>query len=130
VFGPFVLTNHLLPILEATAASSPPGTVRIINTASSGAGQAPQTGIPLTDPTVGVGASPSACYGHSKLGNILITKQLAKRYPHILSFAPHPGPVQSELIRELGIPKPVRWVLNVGFDFKLLKYLLTGVIDT
>jgi len=112
VFGPFVFTYHLLPILEATAASSPSGTVRIINTTSRGAGLAPKTGIPLTDPTVGAESNPYVCYGHSKLGNILITRQLAKRYPQILSFAPHPGAVQTEIIRELGIPRPVRWILN------------------
>ena len=113
VFGPFVFTYHLLPLLQSTAASSPPNTVRIINTASVGAKQAPKTGIPLDNPEVGTSATPFQCYGHSKLGNILLTKQLAQRYPEIVSLAPHPGPVQSELIRELGIPGPVKWILNV-----------------
>ncbi|KAF7969950.1 hypothetical protein HWV62_25490 [Athelia sp. TMB] len=112
VFGLFVFTHHLLPLLEATAASSPPGTVRIINTSSDGASQAPKTGIPLADPTVGSQSGKFACYGHSKIGVILITRQLAKRYPQIWSFAPHPGPVQSELTRNVGIPGPVMWVLN------------------
>ncbi|KAK7460599.1 short-chain alcohol dehydrogenase [Stygiomarasmius scandens] len=121
VLGPFVFTHHLLPILLSTAENSPPGTVRIINTASDGAKQAPKSGIPLDDPTVGSKATPFQCYGHSKLGNILITRQLAQRYPKIWSFAPHPGPVQSELIRELGIPGPVKWILN-RVVFKPVQY--------
>lgn len=67
MFGPFVFTHHLLPVLVSTAESSPPGTVRIINTASSGAADAPKDGIPITDPTVGLGASYATCYGYSKL---------------------------------------------------------------
>ncbi|KAJ5594877.1 uncharacterized protein N7459_001085 [Penicillium hispanicum] len=117
----FVFTQALLPTLESTASSSPPGTVRIINTASSGAGQASRAGIPLHDPTIGAGMSPFQCYGHSKIGVVLLTRQFAKRHPHILSFAPHPGPVQSNLIRELRIPGPVLWVLN-RIVFKPVSY--------
>jgi len=113
VFGPFILTYHLLPILEATAASSPPGTVRIINTASNGAAQAPKKGIPLADPTLGIGAGPLVCYGSSKIGTILVTRQLARRYPQILSLAPHPGSIRTELFRDMNIPRPVKWLLNV-----------------
>ncbi|KZP33698.1 NAD(P)-binding protein [Athelia psychrophila] len=112
VFGPFVFTYGLMPLLSSTAASSPPGTVRIINTASDGAAQAPKTGIPLADETVGAQSGKFACYGHSKIANILVTRQLAKRYPEIWSFAPHPGPVQSELTRNVGIPGPIMWVLD------------------
>ncbi|KAJ4470084.1 NAD(P)-binding protein [Lentinula aciculospora] len=121
VLGPFVFTYHLLPILERTAENSPFGTVRIINTASDGAKQAPKFGIPLDDPTVGSNATRFECYGHSKLGNILITRQLAQRHPNILSLAPHPGPVQSGLTRELGIPRPIMWILN-HVVFKSVKY--------
>ena len=113
MFGPFIFTEQLLPLLLQTARASPKGTVRIINTASSGAKQAPKSGIPLEDPTVGSSYTPFECYGISKIGVILWTKHLAKIYPSILSFAPHPGPVQSNLTRQLNIPKPVMWVLNV-----------------
>jgi len=65
------------------------------------------------DPTLGIGAGPIACYGCSKIGTILVTKQLARRYPQILSLAPHPGTIQTELFRDMGIPRPVKWVLNV-----------------
>ncbi|KAJ3866983.1 NAD(P)-binding protein [Lentinula novae-zelandiae] len=106
VFGPFVFTYHLLSILERTAENAPFGTARIINIASDGAKQASKRGIPLDDPT---------------LGTILITRQFAQRYPNILSFAPHPGPVQSSLTRELGIPRPIMWILN-HVVFKPVQY--------
>ncbi|KAJ4479631.1 NAD(P)-binding protein [Lentinula edodes] len=121
VFGPFVFTYHLLSVLERTAENAPFGTARIVNTASDGAKQAPKRGIPLDDPTVGSNASRFECYGHSKLGTILITRQLAQRYPNILSLAPHPGPVQSNLTRELGIPRPIMWILN-HVVFKSVQY--------
>ncbi|KAJ3992094.1 NAD(P)-binding protein [Lentinula boryana] len=120
-FGPFVFTYHLLPVLEQTAENAPFGAARIINTASDGAKQAPKSGIPLDDPTVGSSATRFECYGHSKLGIILITRQLAERYPNILSLAPHPGPVRSDLTRELGIPRPVMWILN-RVVFKPVQY--------
>lgn len=113
VFALFVFTYHLLPVLQSTAEASPLGSVRIINTASDGAKQAPKLGIPQSEPTVGSTATPFQCYGHSKIGVILLTRQLAKRHPKILSLAPHPGPVQSDLTRELGIPGPIMWILNV-----------------
>jgi len=37
-------------------------------------------------------------YGHSKLANVLFTKELAKRYPNIKSVAIHPGRVQTNLL--------------------------------
>ncbi|KAJ8133154.1 hypothetical protein O1611_g473 [Lasiodiplodia mahajangana] len=112
VFGTFVFTYHLIPVLQHTAETSPPGSVRIVNTSSDGAKQAPKSGIPLDDKTVGSSAGRFERYGNSKIGIILLTRQLARRYPNIMSLAPHPGPVQSNLTRELGIPRPVMWILN------------------
>ena len=59
-------------------------------------------------------SSPYRCYGHSKAGIILVTRQLAKRYPTIISLAPHPGPTRSNLTREMQFPKAVMWFLNVS----------------
>ncbi|KAI1291050.1 NAD(P)-binding protein [Xylaria venustula] len=112
VFGTFVFTYNLLPILLFTAEMSLPRSVRIVNTSSDGAKQAPKSGIPLDDKTVGSSASRFQRYGQSKVGAILLTRQLAKRYPTVMSLAPHPGPVRSNLTRELGIPRPIMWILN------------------
>ncbi|KAI8944461.1 NAD(P)-binding protein [Xylaria longipes] len=112
VVGTFIFTHHLIPVLLRTVKTSSPHSVRIVNTSSDGAKQAPKSGIPLDNKTVGSSASRFQRYGHSKIGIVLLTRQLAKRYPAILSLAPHPGPVQSNLTRELGIPRPVIWILN------------------
>ncbi|KAL0572017.1 hypothetical protein V5O48_009938 [Marasmius crinis-equi] len=114
-FCPFVFTYHLLPLLEQTAEASPPGTVRTVNVASDTPSYLSKNdGIPLDDPTVGQKGSAKQCYGYSKIGNILITRQLAKRYPKIWSFAPHPGAIQTELTAKLGIPAPriVLWLFH------------------
>ncbi|KAL0572016.1 short-chain alcohol dehydrogenase [Marasmius crinis-equi] len=121
-FCPFVFTYHLLPILERTAEASPPGTVRIVNVASDSPKRLSKNdGIPLDDATVGQKASMTQCYGYSKIGNILITRELAKRYPKIWSFAPHPGTVQTEFMVKLGIPRIVLWLLD-GLLFKSVEY--------
>ncbi|KAI0184914.1 NAD(P)-binding protein [Xylaria flabelliformis] len=112
VFGTFVFTYYLIPVLLRTVEVRRPYSVRIINTSSDGAKQACKSGIPLEDKTVGSSATRFQRYGNSKIGTILLTRQLAIRYPTILSLAPHPGPVQSNLTRELGIPRPIMWVLN------------------
>lgn len=38
-------------------------------------------------------------YGHSKLANILYTKELAARYPDITSVAVHPGVIKTDLYK-------------------------------
>ena len=114
MFAPFVFTFHLLTLLQETAQGLPAGTVRIVNTASDGASTAAKSGIPLDDPTVGSDSSRFQAYGQSKVGVILLTRQLARRYPAILSLGPHPGHIQSNLTRELKLPSPVMWILNVS----------------
>jgi len=95
--GQALFTKLLMPLLSQTA-SQPSSDVRIINL-SSGAHMITLKG----------GFVPEACktnmaefhtvrrYGHSKLANILFTKELAKRYPNITSVAVHPGRVKSNL---------------------------------
>ncbi|KAK1224642.1 short-chain alcohol dehydrogenase [Marasmius sp. AFHP31] len=122
VFGPFVFTYHLLPLLLQTSKSFPPGTVRIINIASDSPKRLPKTGgIPLDDPTVGQNGAAMECYSYSKLASILITRQLAKRHPGIWSFAPHPGTIGTEFMTKIGIPGPLLWVLNRTM-FKTVQY--------
>ncbi|KAL0564908.1 short-chain alcohol dehydrogenase, partial [Marasmius crinis-equi] len=121
-FGPFVFTYHLLPVLKQTAEALPSGTVRIVNVASDTPKRLSKNdGIPLDDPTVGQKGSATQCYGYSKIGTILITRELAKRYPKIWSFAPHPGIIQTEFMVKQGIPKIVLWLLD-GLLFKSVEY--------
>lgn len=95
----FYLTSLLLPTLLSTASSSPPNTVRIINVSSDGhAKLAPSTGFDFKDPNL-PNASPWTRYGHSKLAQVLHSKELARRFGSkgIVALSCHPGTVKTGL---------------------------------
>eukprot|EP01112_Ceratiomyxa_fruticulosa_P010367 TRINITY_DN2741_c0_g1_i1.p1 TRINITY_DN2741_c0_g1~~TRINITY_DN2741_c0_g1_i1.p1 ORF type:complete len:340 (-),score=80.20 TRINITY_DN2741_c0_g1_i1:423-1370(-) len=103
VVGHFALTKLLLPVLEKTAAENPPGTVRIINTSSKAHDMTPPDGIHLEDITLqnsGLWFLEWKRYGQSKLGNILLSNELARRYADkgIYSLSLHPGIVDTPLM--------------------------------
>lgn len=90
--GPFLLTNLLTDMLEASAPS------RIINVASSGHGYAKE-GMHLDD--LNWEHRPyrqQTVYGHSKLANILHVRELNRRLSPrgITAYAVHPGVVRTE----------------------------------
>ncbi|KAH6886189.1 hypothetical protein B0T10DRAFT_575877 [Thelonectria olida] len=107
----WLLTFHLLPLLQATAANSVPGTVRIVNVTSDGhASFAPKAGIEFDDISLEK-ASPMTRYGQSKLANVLHAKYLHKAYgpttdvknPRrnaIYIAAVHPGHIDTNLNRQ------------------------------
>ncbi|KAL9059525.1 MAG: hypothetical protein Q9206_001442, partial [Seirophora lacunosa] len=99
--GHFLLTKELLPILLSTAKEEG-SDVRIVNLTSEGHNLAPSQGI-VFDAAKLKTYGPWARYGHSKLANILFTKELARRYPSITSIAVHPGLIHTELYDEVGI---------------------------
>ncbi|KAJ1309496.1 hypothetical protein OPQ81_006271 [Rhizoctonia solani] len=112
VLGHYFLTILLLPTLIHTAKSSSVahGHVRVVNTSSMTALWAPKGGIVWE--TLGTdAASVQACkkmetsrlYTHSKLGNVLFSNELAKRYSEqgVVSCSVHPGAIQSNLFRHL-----------------------------
>jgi NAD(P)-dependent dehydrogenase (short-subunit alcohol dehydrogenase family) len=96
----FLLTKELLPTLQATAASSLSGEVRVVNISSFGYSMAPKGGIAFND--IGLESSKGslwALYGQSKLANILHAKEIARLYgtgDHpILSISVDPGMVKT-----------------------------------
>ncbi len=93
--GPFVLTHDLLPLLRAAAQASPPGSVRILNTASDASEMIPA--INLDDLENRQRFSPGLAYCTGKLANVLFAKALAKRLANegIVAHSVHPGPVDS-----------------------------------
>jgi NAD(P)-dependent dehydrogenase (short-subunit alcohol dehydrogenase family) len=94
--GHFLFTRLLLPTLQRTAESSDKGSVRIVNVSSDGhAKLAPKEGIIFSNINMKDNFSVWARYGHSKLANVLHSKELAKRYPDILSVSLHPGTVKT-----------------------------------
>lgn len=99
--GPFLFTQLLLPILKATAQTSPPGSVRIIWTSSQTVDlQAPKGGLdvakldtPSTDPVYK--------YVVSKVGNWFLASELASKVDTngILSVTQNPGNLNTNLLR-------------------------------
>lgn len=93
--GPFLLTNRLLPLLQAAANTAPKGAVRIINTASDASEMIPA--INLDDLQNLAHYSVGAAYCASKLANVLHVRALAGRLAGdgIVAHAMHPGAVDS-----------------------------------
>jgi NAD(P)-dependent dehydrogenase (short-subunit alcohol dehydrogenase family) len=93
--GPFVLTQLLIPLLEAAARHAPPGGVRIINTSSDASEMIP--GLDWNDLQSAEKFSVGASYCRAKLANVLFARGLAKRLAdsNIVAHAYHPGTVDS-----------------------------------
>ncbi|KAG8701246.1 hypothetical protein FRC09_005481 [Ceratobasidium sp. 395] len=118
VLGHYLLTMLLLPTLIHTAKFSTlaGGHARVINASSAPVYRPPQGGIVWE--TLGRDeASFDACrrvgsfglYSQSKLGNVLFSNELAKRYADqgIVSVSVHPGFIKTEVSRNMNIP---RWL--------------------
>ncbi len=95
--GHFLLTQLLLPRLTESAPA------RIINL-SSNAYTFCKEGIRFDDLSWYQGYKTFRTYGHSKLANILFTRELARRLQAagITAYAVHPGAVASELGKQNG----------------------------
>jgi NAD(P)-dependent dehydrogenase (short-subunit alcohol dehydrogenase family) len=91
--GHFVLTNRLLPLLRATAATTTPGAVRIVSVSSSGHERCPA--MDWNDLQRLENFSTGGAYINAKLANVLFTRALAKRVARdgIVAHAMHPGVV-------------------------------------
>jgi NAD(P)-dependent dehydrogenase (short-subunit alcohol dehydrogenase family) len=79
--APFLFTKLLTPTLIKTAKLEPPGTVRVVWT-SSGAAEAmsPNGGIDMENLNYKTDKSSWHKYGVSKAGNVLHSKEYARRY--------------------------------------------------
>ncbi|CAE7222078.1 unnamed protein product, partial [Rhizoctonia solani] len=112
VLGHYFFTTLLLPILIHTAKNSPlaHGHARVINTSSGAVYFVPKGGIVWE--TLGTDAASvqaakklgtSGLYAQSKMGNVLFSNELAKRYAEqgIISSSLNPGNLQTDLQRHL-----------------------------
>lgn len=102
LLGHFVLTKTLLPLLISTASQRPKGSVRVVNVSASGHAFAPEVGIDfstLRNGTRNGFKNAMEDSGQGKLGIILVTNELAKRYTKdgVLFFSLHPGAIRTEL---------------------------------
>lgn len=97
--APFLLTRELLPALEATAAESAAGTVRVIAVSSLGHAGCP--GMNWDDLNLLRGGfTPSGAYCQAKLANLLFTRELDRRIAPrgLVAQAMHPGMVDSNFL--------------------------------
>jgi len=109
VLGHFYLTKLLLPVLTATAKKTPAGTVRVVNLSSIGHNYGAPEGIRWAtlekdslEARKKLGTT--KLYGQSKLGNVLFSNELARRYggEGIVSTSLHPGSINTDLSRYSG----------------------------
>ncbi|KAJ4501531.1 hypothetical protein C8R41DRAFT_1602 [Lentinula lateritia] len=114
VLGHYFFTLLLMPTLLRTAngeISGTPKPVRVVSVSSDAHEMtAPQKGIVWDSLQKGDAATPARkkltgtrLYGQSKLGVVLISSELARRYGDqgVVAISLHPGGVKSELLRHL-----------------------------
>ncbi|KIV85792.1 hypothetical protein PV11_01450 [Exophiala sideris] len=113
--GHALLTKLLLPLLLKTAERG--ADVRILNLSSEGNMVAPkksfvpdQLSSPMSD------THSYVRYGQSKLANILFSRELARRYPSILTTAVHPGRVATPLLDQMMATRSFTAYLQKTFD--------------
>lgn len=94
--GHALLTKLLLPTLLSTA-KEPDSDVRIINLTSEGHKLAPRSGGLRLEKAQQDMMGTWARYGHSKLANIMYSRELAARYPSITTVSVHPGVIKTDL---------------------------------
>ncbi|KAH9179031.1 NAD-P-binding protein [Lactarius sanguifluus] len=122
--GHFYLTTLLLPLLTATAKKTFAGTVRVVNVSSIAHQYGAPEGIRWATLTPGNDSlearkelTSTKLYGQSKLGNILFSGELARRYgaEGIVSTSLHPGIIHTDLGRYSG--SFLNWIEQmIGYD--------------
>ncbi|KAM0257032.1 hypothetical protein ACHAQJ_004627 [Trichoderma viride] len=104
--GNAALLLRLLPIMLRTAKEVPGADVRYVVVTSLGYAAHPDNGIDFDtlrskqDNYLLMGKWKR--YAQSKLANILLARELGKRYPQITSLAVHPGAVKTEMVTDFG----------------------------
>jgi len=105
VLGPWLFTELLTPLLQKTASTSPPGTVRVTWAASLATMFSPKNGIAWSDATrttPKLHGDRVTDYAQSKASNVLLSREYAARHGKdsgIASASFNPGNLASELQR-------------------------------
>ncbi|KAI5897222.1 NAD(P)-binding protein [Schizophyllum commune H4-8] len=134
VLGHFYLTKLLLPTLLSTAKTTSDGTVRVVNTASSGHTIVDKIDFnTLKDGPARRKMSTTNLYGQSKLGNVLFSNELARRYGDqgIISTSLNPGNLSSNLYRHMSpiVLKIMNWTVLYPNAMGALTQLYAGTMD-
>ncbi|KAH9021354.1 hypothetical protein EDB85DRAFT_1871899, partial [Lactarius pseudohatsudake] len=120
----FYLTKLRLPVLTVTAKKTPVGTVHVVNVSSIAHLYGASEGIRWATLAPGNDSleareklGSTKLYGQSKLGNILFSEELARRYgaEGIVSTSLHPGLIHTDLGCYLGLF--LNWIEQmIGYD--------------
>ncbi|KAK4241903.1 short-chain dehydrogenase TIC 32, chloroplastic, partial [Achaetomium macrosporum] len=115
--GDALLTLKLFPLIERTG-KLPGADVRIVMITSAAWRGTPPGGIVFDKikPTQEMAVLGRWLrYGQSKLANMLWARDIAKRYPQILSFSLTPGVVETSLVTDLRLAdKLFVYLINIG----------------
>ncbi|KAF8956997.1 hypothetical protein BDZ97DRAFT_1955212 [Flammula alnicola] len=123
VLGHFYFTKLLLPSLLAGAKSSPDGKARIVNTSSSASLFIKTVDFNTVKDSLAARKKKGTqlLYCQSKLGNVLFSNELARRYGDqgIVSISLNPGNLNSDLQRhvsmiETALLKPILYAPSYG----------------
>ncbi|KAJ6095349.1 hypothetical protein N7486_006095 [Penicillium sp. IBT 16267x] len=123
--GHFLLMKLLLPTLQDTVArdraEGVTPDVRVLSLSSVAHAVSPSSFEGITSTESLLAGSTWYRYGASKAANIFFAKELARRYPEIMSVAVHPGAVNSDLYghaKALGLPMKHGLEMVVGLFFR------------
>jgi WW domain-containing oxidoreductase len=114
--GHFILVTGLLDRLSETG--------RVVMLSSGAHLMAPKGGIEFDNLSGARGYKPWTAYGQSKFANLLFAKELARRFAGTArtANAVHPGVINTNLMRYMGIPAPVA---TVGLGLMTLLFFKT-----
>ncbi|KAH9019175.1 NAD(P)-binding protein [Lactarius pseudohatsudake] len=134
--GHFYLTKLLLPVLTAAAKKTPAGSVRVVNVSSIAHQYGAPEGIRWATLAPGNDSlearkklTSTKLYGQSKLGNILFSKELARRYAAegIVSTSLHPGVITTDIARSSGLfLNFIELVIGYGVSYGAITSLYAG----
>ncbi|KAF7299010.1 NAD(P)-binding protein [Mycena indigotica] len=133
VLGHFYFTKLLLPILTATAPTTPSKTARVIHTASFASYMPSRLDFnTFKDSPARKRMGVNNLYSQSKLGNAIFSNELARRFrgQGIVSVAVNPGNLKTELQRHLGsIGQMILNTILYPAPFGALTQLWAGTTD-
>ncbi|KAI0356702.1 NAD(P)-binding protein [Trametes cingulata] len=120
----YVIALRLLPLMKKAAATAPPTSVRIVTQSSEMHRVAPSSTLFATKEEINQDGDGAQLYGRTKLGLILLARELAKRklsgLPNpILAISVHPGTVDTDLQKT--------WTQTYGALGKVLEKISTGL---
>ncbi|KAI0754739.1 NAD(P)-binding protein [Daedaleopsis nitida] len=113
VIGHWYFTELLMPALLAGVKTSPDNHTRVVTTSSSGAYLSTLHFDSFKDGPARRKMRVDALYAQSKLGNVIVARQVAKRYADqgIISISVNPGNIKTELQRH--VPSLARRILHL-----------------